>query len=368
MPQVRLETLAPALLFLWYGSGQQGSVRQIPDEPLCPSCTVDATTLATLANDGLGALASVPSDIEIDSQGRIWLIPDQGVPLLYGQDGRLIGPVGREGSGPGEYVAPREVFRIADSIAIFDRGVARVTVMGPDLKALRFVTMGVSVRNYLPVIWPSLVIAAGNVPTPGAAGWPLHLITLEGSDASSVKSFGPDDGELRFARAAMHSHLLSPSDSGQFWSADRYQYRLTLWREPGAKASTFLRRPTWFSKATEYPGFGTPTVPPPPSIAAIREDSTGLLWVFTRLAAQGWQEAWPPWQPGTEIPVRNVDLHRMFRTAVEVIDPSRARVVARGFLPYWIVAALPDRRAASYAADQHGNPVVSIVRLSLANR
>jgi hypothetical protein len=48
--------------------------------------------------------------------------------LLFGRDGHFLRAVGRKGSGPGEFQAPRVIGRRADSLWIWDSALARITV------------------------------------------------------------------------------------------------------------------------------------------------------------------------------------------------------------------------------------------------
>jgi hypothetical protein len=102
-------------------------------------------------------------------------------------------------------------------------------------------------------------------------------------------------------------------------------------------------------------------------VAAIHVDDEGLLWVFIHLPGREWQKAWPQVPAGSrEYSVRSIAMDKLYRTAMEVIDPRTMRVVARLFIDAHVIAALPDRRAAIYTVDQSDIPRVSIVQLELS--
>jgi hypothetical protein len=108
---------------------------------------------------------------------------------------------------------------------------------------------------------------------------------------------------------------------------------------------------------------GTPNSPPPPAITDVAEDSTGLVWVFVRVAAPTWREAWPA--VGGEFDYRQMSLDKMFRTMVEVIDPGRQSVVTRTVLNQWVVSALPGSRVASYLTNEDGSVHIRIEEFGL---
>lgn len=69
-----------------------------------------------------------------------------------------------------------------------------------------------------------------------------------------------------------------------------------------------------------------------------------------------------------EFEVRQIALERMFRTAIEVIDPRVARVVTRRIVDDWIVAALAGSRAAAYSVSPDGVPQVRVLTLRVLGR
>ena len=58
---------------------------------------------------------------------------------------------------------------------------------------------------------------------------------------------------------------------------------------------------------------------------------------------------------------------RLYRTMVEVIDPTEGRVIARRTIDQWVIAALPGRRIAAYTADRDGIPQVEISQFELVD-
>lgn len=62
----------------------------------------------------------------------------------YGPDGRLLRRQGREGEGPGEYLRPQAVWRYrGDSLAVWDEGASRISVLTEELEWVRGGSPGV---------------------------------------------------------------------------------------------------------------------------------------------------------------------------------------------------------------------------------
>jgi hypothetical protein len=98
----------------------------------------------------------------------------------------------------------------------------------------------------------------------------------------------------------------------------------------------------------------------------VQVDSSGLLWVFASVPSDTWPSAWPAALPGlVELSTSSIAFEKLYHTAIEVIDPSINRVIARSFLDSWIVEALPNRRAVTYSVDVAGGRHFSVVSLSL---
>ena len=106
---------------------------------------------------------------------------------------------------------------------------------------------------------------------------------------------------------------------------------------------------------------------PDDTAAATEEDDSGLLWVFVHVAAPTWAEAWPKLAPGTrEVSSSAIAYDKLFRTTVEVIDPTIGRVVARREFDKYILAALASRRAVTYSVDADGLPRLEVLSLFLS--
>lgn len=90
------------------------------------------------AMDGPAAFGRI-LDVKLGRQGNVYVADDRrpGV-LVFDRGGRLVGSVGREGRGPGEFQAPwRLALDANDSLFVWDVGLRRVSVFGPNLAHAR---------------------------------------------------------------------------------------------------------------------------------------------------------------------------------------------------------------------------------------
>src|SRR5690606_7148953 len=77
----------------------------LPDDPLCPTCTLQARSLRTLGDtDGPGSLSG-PAKLIADGRGRFWLLQMDTPPMVFDSVGRFVREFSR-GEGPGEFVSP----------------------------------------------------------------------------------------------------------------------------------------------------------------------------------------------------------------------------------------------------------------------
>ena len=104
----------------------------IPDEPSCPECTIEVTALARLG-DINDPTSPSGGPLAIGPAGSFYVAAiERGRILVYGPDGGpLVRTIGRFGQGPGEFGEPDRMFFWADSLFVFDRMTARLSVFDP---------------------------------------------------------------------------------------------------------------------------------------------------------------------------------------------------------------------------------------------
>ena len=100
-----------------------------------PSCPVGAepiTTIGTASGDPTQELYRVFDATRLPD-GRIGVLNQGSSELrLYDAAGRFLSAIGRDGEGPGEFRQVRQVLRRADTLLIWDAGLSRWSVVGPN--------------------------------------------------------------------------------------------------------------------------------------------------------------------------------------------------------------------------------------------
>lgn len=344
----------------------------VTDRSSCANCTIEIDSIATLGDtDGAGSLSGRPATVRVDALGRFWVLDGRQPPMVFRPDGSFLQRVGTRGQGPGEFLEPSDAIPLpGDSVLVVDNAARRATVVTHELRPARMVRLPARFGDRSVVIqWPRTVLVTALIPTPDAAGWPLHLVSFTADVARPLIHFGPDSGALRPDRMPdAFLQRLTPARNGGAWTADRASYRLTLWNPDASKARTIVRQSTWFVEEFEM-GLGSPARPPPSRVAAISEDAQGRLWVFVNVAGKKWRDAWPNLPPGgREVPLGTLDLDKLHDGVVDVIDPQLGQVVATGSIDGQIIAALPNGRAATYALDKDDIPRIRILSLRIVRR
>ncbi|HEU4630222.1 MAG TPA: hypothetical protein VFS08_10800 [Gemmatimonadaceae bacterium] len=253
--QVVGQTMCLGFVILIAGSGAAHSQRPaavvIESSPSCPRCSLEVTRIATLgaAEDPSGLFHAF--DLDHDGRGRFIAAPadDRSQFLPYDARGRLIRVVGRSGEGPGEF---RGIFRVTvgpgDTLHVFDDGLARWTVLSPDLKLARTTRLPLVPQRAVLLRSDRLVVRA-SIPTRELAGLPLHLV---GPDGRVVRSFGATDPEIRRDRRAASSRVIGRADDASVWSAYVDRYRIERWGIDGRLQLALTRQADWFPRWDDY--------------------------------------------------------------------------------------------------------------------
>ena len=349
-------------------TAQTATPKAIPDEPLCPRCTITTRSIVMLGTeDGLGAIAGKPMSVSIDSRGRYWLFQELEPPTLFNANGTVDRMVGRKGRGPGEFQSANRGLVIGDSMLVIDWVESRATMLGPDLKPTRTLRILQGIGDIHVLAWPALLISQGYMHGANPPNSTMHRLSLFGIDMRVLGSFGPVGTGGSMGNVEVNQIIGRARDG--IWSSYWNRPQFARWSRNGVVKETFSRRLEWYTGETKASP-GNQTTPPTPMTAHITEDAEGLVWYFIYHPASTWKEAWTGVKPfqGHEYRTPDVAFDRLFTTYVEVIDPALARVVTRHTINGFVFQALPDRKVALYGTDVLGIPRVNIVQLTLNGR
>lgn len=340
--------------------------KTVPDATACPTCKISVEEIVRL--DARGELPTAPLSVVRDGHGRFWLTFANELAMVYDPTGRFVMSL-RRGEGPGEFQYPWSVVPLGDSLLVQDRG-RGVTVLGPDLKAVRSLRGALAQGQIIPIGWPDSVLLNGRRHDLADGVNPFHVASYAGQQVRILRSFGADKGVITDPRSPPSlTRRIAAAGPNAFWASKASKYALQEWSTAGILMQTLVRTPAWFPDAISMMNFDAP---PPPEIQALQQDAKGLVWVFVSVAAPSWRDGYPSSRPPA--PVRRgmpeagpgaFQYEKLYRTTVEVLDPVAGRVVARRTLDNWIVGTMGDGLAAIYDTTKDGEPFVHIVRLML---
>jgi hypothetical protein len=342
----------------------------IPDEVLCSDCGIETELLVRLGSDDSTAedlLPGVPRTVVRDAEGRYWLVYTMHAPMVFDSTGAFLATVGRLGEGPGELQYPHSATPAGDSVVVFD-GAGRGVVFGSDLAPTRTLRLGTVVHRAAALEWPGRVLIDGAIATPDRAGLPLHLVDMSETDTRILRSMTLDRGELRPGAPPNPALSFAPPAMGSVWGVDRLRYRLSRWDSQGVAHDILLREPDWFPGVSSGLPGGEDS-PPTPLVQAITEDSSGRLWVFSRVASPSWRDAWRTVvQEHGPLPERGEvsshilpPPHALYETIVEVIDPTRRAVLTRDRSDHFVVTTV-DEDVVAYSETDQGAIILEVLR------
>jgi hypothetical protein len=365
------------LIPLVLGSATTHAQQVIRDELSCLRCEIVVESIARIG-DGPGSvpLPGSVAAVDVDARGRYWVVVDQEPIMVFDAAGEFVATVGEMGDGPGELRFPSHVAMAEDAAIIFD-GAPRAVIFDLDFNHVR--TVALTVRRLWEVAavdGGGQVLVNGLSQPAGEVRLPFTVLDVTRSPAAIVHSFGPDL-EDRSSRVGLYRlrHVLAAGADNTFWAAELQRYHLSRWRSDGERIDSLVRQPEWFSGVSRAMPLGGPETEPDPAIAAIAQDSAGLLWVFIRVTRPGWRDTWAEWisQHGP-LPAGSAELSGdevpppwdQMTTTVEVLDPRARRVVHRQTLDALVVNALPGPRLVTYSESAPAfDPVLEVIALRL---
>jgi hypothetical protein len=341
---------------LGYGQAAERRVL-IPDQVACANCSIITQTLDIGGpDDDHGA----PIRVKTDGLGRIWVFSQDWPAKIYTSNGKFLRSIGARGAGPGEFGRGGWIYEFpGDSVAVMDRFNGRITIVAPDLRAVRTVPLADVSFWAAPAIGPRRFVGTGLLEFPGHVGWTLHAFKIDSSGIRIERSFG-GPGQYHGESPGVFRWDVSPAASGRFWSAERLAYRLNLWDASGTSYLQLERKPEWFPPQTELIT-GNPDRAPTPRGQGISVDGD-VIWTFTHVPESSWRRAWSEMPRGSESRWGPSEAE-LFDTIVEAIDAVAGRVVARTRIPYSVLNTLPGGRVVMQHRDADGHEKLQLLTL-----
>ena len=335
----------------------------------CRACTIVVERALTIG--GLEGPASFLGDppVRQDSRGRIYVGNVGGFAVLvFDSAGTHVRTVGRQGEGPGEFeVMGSLAIDRFDTVYVFDRRLARATIISPDPEVVRTASaLDASRAGPVTELPDGRFVITGLISRLGPAGYPLHVL---GPDLQIERSFGADSGALPGLQFLEQSRTITAGTEG-IWSSRRLEHAFELWSTDGRKLREIRHSAEWLPPAgpRRERRDGEPMPPPQPLIVAIDLDDAGYLWVLGSIADTGWKAPRTRLTEGGEYAVIEVQTpDEAFDTMIEVFDTTTGERVAALRHPLRFNQFARARTLAHRDELEDGRFLISMYRVSLAS-
>lgn len=300
-------------------SVDEGDTLVLGERTIYP-CTLELVeTGLVLRSDVEGTVPDPGENIVIDKEGRIYSSSSTpGTVAVWNPDGSFERSFGREGQGPNEFERGNFMLFLdgQDRLHVLSGGRQWSVLTTPMLEWVSQVrAMPIRVDDDFTIVMDDGTVVT-SVPGQtwfGVADYEGNLVSTFG-DLGDVGAATPPDGPLR---------VIAYAGGDRFWagpmrnSADGYV--LELWGLDQRRHLTIRRDVPWFP-----PGDGEPVASgkrPPPWVAMVHADTTGLVLAFTVIPNETWDR-----MQAAPLDRRRELAGQAYSAYVEVID-SRAGVV-----------------------------------------
>ena len=312
---------------------------------------------AVLQGGADGAFLRLGSQVARDSRGRYYAaqLTDAARIAVFDPGGRFQGTIGREGGGPGEFVAIQRVFvSPGDSLFVVDFA-QRVSVLAPDHRFVRSFRPPGAVRSIAFPPGGQLLLSIFE---------PLSIpaVVLTDRDGNVVRGLVPGSDDLRD-----RPRLMATAGADGVWTGFRNRYRLELLHPAGRREKTVTRDLEWFGSE-------------PPAAAGRRE--RGMMQEFAydaeshslrvllfredpefrlRNAPRGGRGG-----EGRTIQLGAAEARERFDIFLEVLDTRSGRAIAAAEIGDHLIAGFlsPDELYA-HRESEDGSVVVDVFRVRL---
>ncbi|MFQ5704767.1 MAG: hypothetical protein ACE5HT_12195 [Gemmatimonadales bacterium] len=205
------------------------------------------------------------------------------------------------------------------------------------------------------------MVVNANIRSRERIGLPLHLVDPDGKIRLS---FGAEDPIYLPGISYQMDRALAYAGAGRIWSAQKTRYVVELWDTAGTKQAEFIRHPDWF-EPWDKDGPLSPTSPPLPRREAIQQDAQGRLWVLLTVPARDWTRGLQEKKGPSGITYYPDQLHLLFDSILEVIDPESGTLIASGRFPQYLQNFVDEKTVLGYREDSEGFPYIDIWRVEL---
>lgn len=184
------------------------------------------------------------------------------------------------------------------------------------------------------------MVVAQQIQTPALIGYPLHLVSANGT---VLRSFGTETPEYRADLRLFMERVVAPATDDSVWESPKGRYVLGRWNPvTGQRLSRTAVRSSWFVESADYPRDNR--TKPRPIVEAIWERDH-VIWSLIRDADSQWkpgadpEQSWSPDRYSSE-----------YDWVLEVIDPKSGTVLVSRRFPFALVGRPPQPLVVSFAS------------------
>lgn len=264
----------------------------VSGEATCGECAIELDTLAVLGDPS--DPASVRPDavaggckVGMPEEGRFIVsgMVGGGQLLEYGADGRMEKSIGRRGAGPGEFGVDLVLIAHPDTLFVLDISLGRMAVTDRSGHFLSTFPLPVRVHS-VAILASGDFLLHGRPVTSDDTGPLFRILDAQGTQVAAFGSPSPELGE-------MDQWVVSARSGGGFLAASMWEYVIYRGTSSGDLVPYIARRAKWFPSGTTWSEEILVSEPPPPLVTELREDASGLVWVFITVADEDCRLASP---------------------------------------------------------------------------
>lgn len=297
--------------------------------------------------------------VAMDGAGSYWIGQINSF-KVFDSTGELLGDLGRQGQGPGEFANyPGPAFSDGlGNVHIIDVRNARESVFNSARELIDEYPLVATVYAAAALSQPDRRVVNANVHMPSSAGLPLHIV----EDDSIQLSFGGADGET-LVRDFDLQRIVRAGPTGRICAGERYHYVVTCWDGEGRLLARF-EGPVLNDPPVEA-GVVTMAQGLPAQIADLYLADDGRLGVLRHQRSATWRshvsEAVAP-NGAIGIKIENSDL--IYDAYLDVLEESSGRLISTQRLDVPLIGFLRPGLAWQLQHTAAGAPYVTIWRLS----
>ncbi len=298
--------------------GPSGAWAQGTSECVADGCEVVLVRELTVSIDEVrGDFGNDLIPAARDLEGRVYFGTRNGF-VVFDDQGRLVERVDTSPLGV-LHIPTIAIVGKDDSVHMFDPFELVGTVFDEDFERHR--TFRVPSHGARLILPDGSYLVAGQILTPSLVGFPLHVMSAEGT---IVHSFGEELPQYRADIPHLTRRVVGLSSDDTIWAAAPGRYDLERWDpHSGTRIDRIEVQSSWFEESVRP--MDDWTKKPVPTISGIWEDEAGLVWV---LALDASSDDWRPAAKAREFAITPANRAARWDSVIEVVDPTTKRVVA----------------------------------------